>query len=173
MSSSSFDRVAYKRTTTDQWQNAAESWHRWAPTLEAWLGAATELMLDLAGVGPGARVLDVAAGAGGQTLAAARRVGPEGHVLATDIASNILAFAERNARAAGLHNVEVRVLDGEQLDGRHVRSTRSSRASASSTSPTSTPRSPGCATRCGQAGAWPASSTPRPRPTASSRSRYR
>ena len=34
---------------------------------------------------PGARVLDVAAGAGGQTLAAARRVGPDGHVLATDI----------------------------------------------------------------------------------------
>ena len=32
-------------------------------------------MLDLAGVAAGARVLDVAAGAGGQTLAAARRVG--------------------------------------------------------------------------------------------------
>jgi ubiquinone/menaquinone biosynthesis C-methylase UbiE len=42
-------------------------------------------MLDMAGVGAGARVLDVAAGAGGQTLAAARRVGPSGSVLATDI----------------------------------------------------------------------------------------
>jgi SAM-dependent methyltransferase len=116
MSSATFDPGAYKRTTTDQWQAAAEPWHRWGPTLEAWLGAATETMLDMAGVGPKARVLDVAAGAGGQTIAAARRVGPEGHVLATDISSNILAFAESSAREAGLHNVETRVVDGEQLD---------------------------------------------------------
>jgi SAM-dependent methyltransferase len=116
MSSATFDPGAYKRTTTDQWQAAAEPWHRWGPTLEAWLGAATETMLDMAGVGPKARVLDVAAGAGGQTIAAARRVGPEGHVLATDISSNILAFAASSAREAGLHNVETRVVDGEQLD---------------------------------------------------------
>jgi SAM-dependent methyltransferase len=115
MSPATFDSGAYKRTTTDQWQTAAESWHRWGPTLEAWLGEATEAMLDLAGVAPAARVLDVAAGAGGQTLAAARRVGPDGHVLATDISSNILAFAERSAREAGLGNVETQVVDGEQL----------------------------------------------------------
>jgi SAM-dependent methyltransferase len=115
MSDATFDPEAYKRTTTDQWQTAAEPWHRWGPTLEDWLGEATETMLDMAGVAQGARVLDVAAGAGGQTLAAARRVGPDGHVLATDISSNILAFAEHNAREAGLHNVETRVVDGEEL----------------------------------------------------------
>jgi SAM-dependent methyltransferase len=37
-------------------------------------------------------------------------------VLATDISSNILAFAEQSAREAGLDNVETRVLDGEELD---------------------------------------------------------
>ena len=116
MSTAEFDPGAYKRTTTDQWQAAAEPWHRWGPTLEAWLGEATETMLDMAGVVPGSRVLDVAAGAGGQTLAAARRCGPEGRVLATDISSNILAFAGQSARDAGLHNVETRVVDGEQLD---------------------------------------------------------
>ena len=116
MTSPRFDPDAYKRTTTEQWQTAAEPWDRWGPTLEAWLGEATEVMLDMAGVAPGSRVLDVAAGAGGQTLMAARRVGPEGRVLATDISSNILAFAERNAREAGLSNVETRVVDGEQLD---------------------------------------------------------
>jgi cyclopropane fatty-acyl-phospholipid synthase-like methyltransferase len=83
MSGTTFDPEAYKRTTREQWQAAAEPWHRWGPTLEAWLGEATELMLDMARVGAGDRVLDVAAGAGGQTLAAARRVGPEGSVLAT------------------------------------------------------------------------------------------
>ncbi len=42
MSTAPLDPVAYKRTTTDQGQTAAEPWHRWAPTLEAWLGDATE-----------------------------------------------------------------------------------------------------------------------------------
>jgi SAM-dependent methyltransferase len=73
-------------------------------------------MLDMAAIEPGHRVLDVAAGAGDQTLQAATRVGAEGRVLATDISPNILAFAEENARKAGLGNVETKVLDGEELD---------------------------------------------------------
>lgn len=111
-----FDAIKYKATTKQQWQAAAEAWHRWGPTLAAWLGPATETMLDMAGVGPGSRVLDVAAGAGEQTLVAARRVGPSGTVLATDISSNILEFAAAEARDAGLSNVETRVVDGENLD---------------------------------------------------------
>src|SRR4051794_40329674 len=116
MTSPGFDPVAYKRTTTEQWQAAAEPWHRWGPTLEAWLGDATEAMFDMAEIGPGARVLDVAAGAGGQTLAAARRVGPDGHVLATDISPAILAHAKGEAERAGLGNITVREADGENLD---------------------------------------------------------
>jgi len=96
-----FDAAAYKATTRAQWDDAADAWHRWGPTLERWLGPATEAMLDAAGVTAGARVLDVAAGAGGQTLTAARRVGSEGHVLATDISPEILARAERVAQSAG------------------------------------------------------------------------
>jgi ubiquinone/menaquinone biosynthesis C-methylase UbiE len=42
-------------------------------------------MLDAAGMSSGAQVLDVAAGTGGQTLAAAGRAGPGGRVVATDI----------------------------------------------------------------------------------------
>jgi SAM-dependent methyltransferase len=116
MATSGFDPVAYKQTTREQWQEAAEAWHRWGPTLEQWLGPATGLMLDQARIGPGARVLDLAAGAGGQTIAAARRVGPSGNVLATDISPAILAHAEGAARAAGLANVETREMDGEALE---------------------------------------------------------
>ncbi len=116
MTQPTFDPEAYKATTRAQWDEAAEAWQRWGPTLERWLGPATEAMLDAAGVGPGARVLDVAAGAGWQTLAAARRVGPNGHVLATDISAEILARAERGAHDAGLSWVSVRTLDGEALD---------------------------------------------------------
>ena len=111
-----FDPVTYKRSTREQWQNAATAWHRWGQQLEAWLGEATEVMLDLAGVTAGSRVLDVAAGAGGQTLAAARRVGPTGSVLATDISPAILEFAASEAKRAGFQNVETRELDGEHLN---------------------------------------------------------
>src|SRR3954451_11587876 len=52
MSTAPFDPAAYKRTTTEQWQAAAEPWHRWGPTLEAWLGEGTEAMLDMAGGAP-------------------------------------------------------------------------------------------------------------------------
>ena len=106
-----FDADAYKRTTRDQWQDAADAWHRWDPVFDRWLGAATELMLDLAGVTAGTRVLDIAAGSGGQSIAAARR---GADVLATDISSNILAEAEAAARAAGVA-IATRVADGESL----------------------------------------------------------
>src|SRR5438309_5552847 len=73
-----FDPVHYKNTTRTQWEDAATAWHTWGPTLEDWLGEATTLMLDAAGITTGSSVLDVAAGAGGQSLAAAHRVGPSG-----------------------------------------------------------------------------------------------
>ncbi len=111
-----FDAAAYKRGTREQWQNAADAWHRWRSQLEAWFGPATELMLDLAHVGPGSHVLDVAAGAGGQTLAAARRAGPRGAVLATDISPVLLEHAAGEARRAGLANVATMEMDGEHLE---------------------------------------------------------
>jgi ubiquinone/menaquinone biosynthesis C-methylase UbiE len=111
-----FDPVKYKETTRTQWQDAADAWYRWGPTLSAWLGPATEMMLDMAGITVGSRVLDVAAGAGEQTIRAARRVGPSGYVVATDIAPNILVCAEDAVRQAGLTNVETRVMDGENLE---------------------------------------------------------
>jgi ubiquinone/menaquinone biosynthesis C-methylase UbiE len=73
-------------------------------------------MLDLAGVVEGHRVLDVAAGTGEQTVLAARRVGPNGSVLAVDLAPQMLVLAADTAKQAGLHNVETRVLDARNLD---------------------------------------------------------
>lgn len=115
MSQTTFDPIAFKTTTRAQWETAAEAWHRWAPFLAEWLGPATDRMLELARVGTGARVLDVASGAGEQSLRAARRAGPTGQVLATDLSPTILEYAARDARAAGLANVATRELDGEAL----------------------------------------------------------
>ena len=113
MAATTFDPAAYKETTREQWQDAAAAWHRWDPVFDRWLGEATQRMLDLAHVGEGTRVVDIAAGSGGQSLAAARRGAV---VLATDISSNILDEAAAAARAAGLADIATRVLDGESLD---------------------------------------------------------
>src|SRR4051794_18161195 len=110
-----FDSERYKRTTRDQWDGAAEAWHRWGPVIEAWLGDSTEAMLEQAGVAEGVDVLDVAAGSGGQSLAAARRVGPDGSVLATDLSPAILDYAASEASAFGLTQVGTQVADGEDL----------------------------------------------------------
>lgn len=111
-----FDPIAFKTTTREQWQAAAEPWHRWGDTVGRWLDDATETMFDLAGIGEGSRVLDVAAGAGEQSLRAARRVGPAGEVLATDIAPALLERAAADAHAAGLGQVRTLELDGEELE---------------------------------------------------------
>jgi SAM-dependent methyltransferase len=111
-----FDPVMYKQTTREQWQAAAQAWNRWTPVLEQWLGAATERMLDLADLHEGSHVLDLAAGTGGQSVAAARRIGPTGSVLATDIAPDILAFVAANAHKAGFSTVEAQMMDAEHLE---------------------------------------------------------
>ena len=109
-----FDPTQYKATTRQQWEVAAEAWHRWGPLLEDWLGAATQQMLDAAGVKAGSHVLDVAAGAGGQSLAAAQLTGPAGRVVASDISPAILAFAAQSAAHAGI-SLETLELDGENV----------------------------------------------------------
>ena len=110
-----FDPIQYKATTRQQWEDYAQGWSAWAPLLETWLGPATERMLDLAQVEAGHRVVDVAAGAGGQGIAAARRVGPDGSVVATDLSPTILEHAKRAAEAAGVDNLSTLELDGERL----------------------------------------------------------
>lgn len=110
-----FDATQYKQTTLQQWNSAAEAWHRWGPLLSRWLGPATETMLDICDIKNGSRVLDVAAGAGEQTLTIAKRIGNTGQVLATDISAEILQFASTSAKLAGINNVQTRVIDGENL----------------------------------------------------------
>lgn len=49
-------------------------------------------------------------------LPAARRVGPEGHVIGIDLSGAILHETERIAQAEGLTNVELLKMDAEHLE---------------------------------------------------------
>ena len=69
---------------------------------------------------PGSRVLDVAAGYGEPALTAARKAGPDGRVVATDISAEMLAFGRERAAAAGLGNVEFVQSDACSLDFPHA-----------------------------------------------------
>jgi demethylmenaquinone methyltransferase/2-methoxy-6-polyprenyl-1,4-benzoquinol methylase len=57
---------------------------------------------DLARVGPGGRVLDVATGTGDLAVELVRRVGPGGEVVGTDFSEEMLARARQKAAAGGL-----------------------------------------------------------------------
>ncbi len=88
------------------WDSAAPGWAKWESALMGAATEATEQMLDAANVEMGMKVLDLACGAGSQTIQAAKRVGPTGRVVANDIAKKMLIFAKSNAADAGLTNVE-------------------------------------------------------------------
>ena len=62
------------------WDERAERWSRRQAERGEVYGPATEMMLDLTDLRNGNRVLDVAAGAGDQTVMVARRVGPTGYL---------------------------------------------------------------------------------------------
>jgi ubiquinone/menaquinone biosynthesis C-methylase UbiE len=109
------DQQAFKTAVREQWDRSAAGWNQHTAAIHTWLRQPTEAMLDMAGIGPGAAVLDVAAGAGDQTLDIARRVGPTGRVLASDLSPAILALALQNAQRSGLRNVQTLVADGEDL----------------------------------------------------------
>lgn len=96
-------------------REAAAEWLRGAAARAEAFGSATERMLDLANIRAGSRVLDIGAGAGDQTLAAAHRAGPTGFVLATDISASMLEIAATMAREAGLSNVSTRVIDAQDM----------------------------------------------------------
>jgi ubiquinone/menaquinone biosynthesis C-methylase UbiE len=110
-----FDAKQFKIAMQHAWDSAALGWNQQTPQIHAWLADATRLLLDHVNLKPGSRVLDVAAGSGDQTLEIARRIGPDGHVLATDISPGILQFAIENARRASLNNIDVKAADAENL----------------------------------------------------------
>jgi ubiquinone/menaquinone biosynthesis C-methylase UbiE len=78
---------------------------RWDTSGAAWNQPVATRLLDLAGLAPGMRVLDVGCGAGAVSIPAARAVGPGGRVTGIDLAGPMLTRARQAALAEGLTNV--------------------------------------------------------------------
>lgn len=77
----------------------------------------SERMLDLAGLRPGMRVLDLATGRGEPALRAARRVGPQGRVVGVELSEPLMRMAREKADQAGLGNLELHAANAEGMGG--------------------------------------------------------
>jgi ubiquinone/menaquinone biosynthesis C-methylase UbiE len=107
---------ASKAEQRGTWEAAAPGWAKWEQKFSAGLVEVTDVLLDMAGIRPGMRVLDLACGAGSQTLRAASRVGPTGSVVATDISANMLEYVREHARRGAFDNITTVECAAEDLD---------------------------------------------------------
>jgi ubiquinone/menaquinone biosynthesis C-methylase UbiE len=95
------------------WDKAAGVYERcWAEQL----APAQRRLLDLAALGPGDRVLDVACGTGLVSFPAAAAVGPSGLVAAVDLSEAMVAQVRAESHRQGLAHVTANRMDAEALD---------------------------------------------------------
>jgi SAM-dependent methyltransferase len=110
------ERDAVRARLADLWSAVAAGWAQHADYADARGAQSAERMLELAQVGAGDRVLELACGPGGLGLAAARRVGPGGEVVLSDVAEEMTAIAATRGAELGLENVAVRRLEIERIE---------------------------------------------------------
>ena len=86
-------------TQRDYWNSVASAWAEWWPVIEAGARPVSEAMVELAEIGAGDRVLDLASGIGEPAATAARRAEPGGYVVATDLAPDMIERGRARARS--------------------------------------------------------------------------
>jgi len=91
---------------------AAEKWRAKSAVLGS---AVTEALVEYALPQPGMKVLDLACGTGEPGISLAQRVGPEGHVTAVDLSSDLLELAGQRAKSKGLANFSTQQADAHKL----------------------------------------------------------
>ena len=112
-----FNPDEFKAQQREMWDNAAAGWQTWWETIERRAQKVSNKLVELAEVQPGDKVLDIATGIGEPAVTAARRVKPNGKVLAIDISSQMLLIAKTRAKSLGLDDIiEFRESDGEKID---------------------------------------------------------
>ena len=130
-SSSSFDGEQFKVSQRQSWDSAALGWKEWWQTLEVAAQKVSDRLVELAEIKPDQKVLDIATtGIEEPAVIAARKLvglsgsinkindneNNTGHVLATDISTEMLTVAKQRAAALGLQDViEFREADAEML----------------------------------------------------------
>jgi SAM-dependent methyltransferase len=110
------DPAATPPSSAVRWDpKRAAAWKKWFPVIERGAQVLSDRMVELAAIGPGDRVLDVATGLGEPAVTAARKVGPGGHVEGIDLSAEMLNFARARVRELGHGNIVFREGDATAL----------------------------------------------------------
>ena len=110
------DREELRRQSYEAWERMAGGWETALERIEVSASPVREWLLRELAPRRGEVILDLAAGPGETGFAAATLVGEEGRVVSSDRSPAMVEVGRRRAEKLGLHNVEHRVLDAEDLD---------------------------------------------------------
>lgn len=116
MKKSEFDSAQYNISQRKNWDSVATGWQKWWKTFEKGAQKISDKLVELAEIGPGQKVLDIATGIGEPAITVARIVGIKGSVTATDISPEMLAIGKERAQHEGIKNIEFIEGDAENVD---------------------------------------------------------
>jgi SAM-dependent methyltransferase len=110
------DPEALRAELLDRWERAASGWGRLAPRIREFGMPVSTWMIEHAGLQPGQRVLELAAGPGETGLLAAELIRPAGVLISSDASESMLDLARARAHELGIENVEFKRLQLEWID---------------------------------------------------------
>jgi SAM-dependent methyltransferase len=96
------------------WARLSASWEKWEPVIMGHLGPVGAAIIERLDIADDQHHLDIASGTGEPGLSVAK-LAPNGHVVLTDLAAEMLDIARRRADAQGITNVETTVCSADDL----------------------------------------------------------
>ncbi|HTP22496.1 MAG TPA: methyltransferase domain-containing protein [Solirubrobacteraceae bacterium] len=110
------DPDAVRAEMLERWGRAAAGWDKRAESVRAFGLPVSAWMLDHAGLQPGLRVLELAAGPGEAGFLAAELIRPGGSLVSSDATDEMLEVARARAKELGIENVEFKRIELEWID---------------------------------------------------------
>ncbi|MDQ3848809.1 MAG: class I SAM-dependent methyltransferase, partial [Thermoproteota archaeon] len=115
--SPTFNSDEFKAQQRQMWNNAAAGRQAWWGTIERGAQKVSDKIVRLAEIKPADSVLDIATGIGEPAVTAAKKVMPNGKVVAIDISPQMLEIAKTRAAYLGLDGIiDFRESDGEKIE---------------------------------------------------------
>jgi ubiquinone/menaquinone biosynthesis C-methylase UbiE len=103
-----------KKQQRETWNKSSPGWKKWEEQNNRFASKASQAIIDAVKLKDNYQVLDIASGTGEPALSIAKVV-KNGKVILTDIAEDMLAVADENAKQMGLTNVELKVCSADAL----------------------------------------------------------
>ena len=107
------------RDTIQEWRETASYWAKHHGTIRQMFEPLTRALIEQARISEGARVVDVAGGAGEPSLTIAQEIGEKGQVICTDPVAEMLATAEKEALSHGIRNIQFQQCTADSLPFAH------------------------------------------------------